>query len=148
MNPLVSITFEVDSNKSGSLHRQRMPVHTSLCSVNAANGTYGLRTSQTLTLQSNMRAVLAMWYFRWGRHLTRPTEAIVQIVCSGANRWSMFQTLIVLSLPAVASHDRLSGCQSTENTGPEWAVNCFSGRSVFLKSHICVVPLSDTATNC
>lgn len=76
-----SLTLLVDRKTWGSpLHVT--PVATSLCSLNAAKGIYGRRTSQTLMLQSTTRAQLAMWYFRWGLHLMCPTDAMVWIVYS------------------------------------------------------------------
>ena len=45
-------------------------------------------------------------------------------------------TLIVLSLPDVASQCFSSGCQSNEKAGPVCAVNCLRDRLLFRMSHI------------
>lgn len=52
-------------------------VATSLCSSKLANGMNGRLTSHTFMLWSSSREQLAIWYRRCGRHLMRPTDAIV-----------------------------------------------------------------------
>ena len=102
--------------------------------------------SQTETEKSTTRDEEAIWYFSWGLHRTLATGAMVWMQYSRVALWldSMSQTLIILSLPAVDSHFFSRGCQSTENTGPLWAVNCLSGRLKFLKSHNWTFPFSWT----
>jgi len=141
---------------------QATPVATSWCSLKEANAMYGLRMSQTLTLQSTTRAQLAMWYFLCGLHLMWPTEAMVGIVYSRlgllakSQTWLHYSfeielsnefarsTLMVLSLEAVANQ-LISGCQSQAKIGPLCAVNCDRHLSCFLISQSCTFPFSDTA---
>ena len=59
-----------------------LPVTTSLCSLNEANGMYGRRMSHTLMLKSTSSAQLAMWNFRWGRLLMRATDVMHWMLCT------------------------------------------------------------------
>lgn len=52
---------------------------------------------------------------------------------------------MTLSRPPVAIQDLAVGWKSKESTGPNWAVNCFIGRSEFRTSQHFILPASSAA---